>query len=80
MSALMDSNIDIVYVRLLNEGTVVLRPTLGKKIFGSVFLLIEPVDYDPEDEEWEFLPGSTVNCEYQKQKNGENLLVAKSIY
>ncbi len=29
----------------------------------NVYRILRPSDYDPEDEEWQFLPGSIVKCE-----------------
>lgn len=49
-----------VYVRLLDEGTEVARPTLAEEVEPSVYRLLPTQDYDPEDETWEFPPGSLV--------------------
>jgi len=42
-----------VYVRLLNEGTAVFRPTEALELGGGLFKLVATSDYDPEDEQWE---------------------------
>lgn len=62
-----------VYVRLLDEGTEVSRPTLALEIAPGVFELLPTEEYDPEDEHWEFPPGSRVHVEW----NGDYLLAAK---
>lgn len=59
----MVSNIEKVFVRLLDEGTNVMRPVAAQKVGGGVFHLLETLGYDPEYETWEFLPGSFVRCE-----------------
>jgi hypothetical protein len=49
-----------IYVRLLDEGTDVSRPTKGIVLGNGLFKLLPTDNYDPDDEHWEFLPGSTV--------------------
>ncbi len=67
-----------VYVRLLNEGTDVMRPTEAAQVRAGVLRLLPTDDYDPEDEHWEFPPGSVVSCE-QETREGEVILVAKAL-
>ena len=55
----MDSLID-VYVELLDEGVETWRPTKALRLGDGLFRLLEPPYYDPEDELWDFLPGSVV--------------------
>lgn len=66
-----------VYVNLLGEGTPVVRPVVARQISQSTYELQAPDDYDPEDEEWEFPPFSTVVCE-QHIRDGEQVLIAVS--
>lgn len=49
----------IVYVRLLDEGTDVWRPTA---LPDGIFQLAEPDGYDFEAEIWEFPPRAKVKC------------------
>jgi len=79
ISAAMISNTDraTVYIRLLDEGTLVFRPTQGISLGNSRFKLLPTEDYDPEDEIWEFQPGSVVECEF-RELGGEKVLVAAS--
>lgn len=77
MSGEMVSSTDAVtvFVRLLDEGTDVWRPTRAHPLPGGSYRLLPPEGYDPEDEKWEFEPGSTVTCELQA-KGGQEVLVA----
>lgn len=61
----MDSDTKTIemQVKLLNEGTNVSRPTLALDIGEGLFKLLPTPDYDPEDEAWEFVPGTTVRSE-----------------
>lgn len=63
MSAATASNTEHqVYVRLLDEGTMVYRATTGILVGADTYLLKAPLGYDKEDENWEFPPGSFVKC------------------
>ncbi len=48
------------HVRLLNEGTDVVRPVHLIDLEDGTFRVLATHDYDPNDEEWEFLPTSVV--------------------
>jgi hypothetical protein len=54
---------ETVYIQLLDEGVTCYRPTKGVRIRDMVFKILAVENYDPEDEKWEFLPGSIVRCE-----------------
>jgi len=77
MSADPASSTRLVYVRLLNEGTVVYRPAEAVVVGEGRARLVAPQDYDPEDEEWEFKPGSIVRLEVRLLE-GEEVSVAAS--
>lgn len=64
-----------VYIQLLNEGIRVYRPVPATHINGNIFKLGGDEFYDPEDEQWEFLPGSIILVEEQNL-DGEIVLVA----
>lgn len=49
-----------VYVTLLEEGTDTIRATDAIDLGNGLFKLLPTHNYDPEDEIWEFLPGSIV--------------------
>jgi len=55
-----------VYVNLLEEGVPTLRPTQAVPLGNDIYKLLPAVDYDPNDEVWEFLPSSIVRCELKK--------------
>ena len=49
-----------IYIQLLGEGTIVYRPVPALKMEHNIYK-IEGYDiHDPEDEEWEFIPGTVV--------------------
>jgi len=77
MSAEMASSTDVltVYVALLNEGTSVVRPTQAVKLGKNLYRVLPTQDYDPNDEEWEFPPGSVVECTLEN-RSGQEILVA----
>jgi hypothetical protein len=55
----------VIYIQLLDEGVDVWRPTEGEMIADMVFKVLPTENYDPEDEHWEFPPGTIVRCEKQ---------------
>ncbi len=65
-----------IYVRLLNEGTEVFRPVKANRLDCGAYRLDAPDDYAGLDEEWEFSPGSVVECE-EAIKEEKQVLVAK---
>jgi hypothetical protein len=64
-----------IYIRLLEEGTEVFRPTAAEPIGSQFFKVLRTANYDEEDEVWEFAPGSAVECE-RRQLEGAEVLVA----
>ncbi|GIX00652.1 MAG: hypothetical protein KatS3mg111_3984 [Pirellulaceae bacterium] len=78
MSAAMASNTSTIYVNLLDEGVVVLRPTQGLQLGEDEYEVLPPTDYDPDDEVWEFPPGSIVRC-IREKRDGEIILVAREL-
>jgi archaellum component FlaF (FlaF/FlaG flagellin family) len=75
MSAGMGSNTSTIYVNLLDEGTTVVRPTQGALLGNNVYRVLATPDYDPDDEHWQFPPGSIVRCVIER-RDGEDVLVA----
>jgi hypothetical protein len=78
MSAETVSSTDAVeiYIRLLNEGTDVMRPTKGIPLGSDVVQVLATADYDSAIEEWEFPPGCKVKCVLES-KGDRNVLVAR---
>jgi hypothetical protein len=54
---------DIIYVQLLNEGAVCYRPVPATRTADGTYILEGEDLYDPEDEAWEFAPGTRVYVE-----------------
>jgi hypothetical protein len=79
MSERKASNTDAVeiYVPLLNEGTDVVRPTKGIPLGGMKYQVLPTPNYSALFEEWEFPPGSIVECR-MVQREGEHVLVAQN--
>ena len=59
----MQSPLVTVYVPLLNEGTIVSRPTQAREVGVNRYELLATDNYDASDETWQFLPGSIVRCD-----------------
>lgn len=68
----------IIYIQLIEEGTKVYRPVPAIKIKNNIYEVKGFENYDPEDEVWEFSPGTFVLVEEQNL-NGENVLVAAKV-
>lgn len=64
-----------IYIRLLDEGTEVFRPTEAEPLGQGRFKVLPTADYDPEEEHWEFTPGNEV-LGVTKTLEGEAVLVA----
>ena len=71
--ARQDSVVEI-YVRLLEEGTNCSRPTQGVVLGNGLLKLLPTANYDPNDERWEFLPGSIVRAKEVRDVDGIFLL------
>jgi hypothetical protein len=66
-----------IYVQLLGEGVLTFRPVTASQVAPNIYVIEGYEAYDPEDEEWEFLPGDRVVVE-NKFFGGELILVAVS--
>ncbi len=71
----MDEKLIEVYVVLLEEGTDTIRGTQAIDLGNGLAKLLPTHNYDPEDEIWEFLPGSVVRVK-EVNNGGEKLLLA----
>ncbi len=68
-----------IYIRLLNEGVDgVSRPTMGEVIDKEkgIYKVLPTDPYDPDDEEWMFVPGTIVKCEKTVSIDGKEFLLA----
>ena len=61
-----------IYIKILNEGTLVYRPVLSEQIENDLYKVGGESFYNSDLEEWEFMPGSIV-------KVAENLLVGEMV-
>lgn len=55
-----------IYVQLLEEGTPTARPTQAVPLGNGLYKVLPTPRYDPENEIWEFVPGTVVRCEHVK--------------
>ena len=65
-----------LYVQLLDEGAPTVRPTKAEVLDNGLYKLLPTENYDPEDEIWEFLPGSTVSKKEITDIEGHSMFVA----
>jgi hypothetical protein len=63
-----------IHVRLLDEGTDCSRPTQGVVLGNGLFELLPTDNYDPDDEHWEFPPGSIVRAKEVRDGDGMHLI------
>jgi hypothetical protein len=64
-----------IYVNLLHEGTPCSRPTQALALGNGLFKLLPTPDCDPDDEHWEFAPGTVVRG-LESHREGEPCLLA----
>lgn len=68
----------VIYVQLLDEGTIVYRPVLSFQLSSNIYKVGEELSYEHKNEKWEFLPNTIVEVE-EKNLDGDNVLVAVRI-
>ena len=61
-----------IYVALLDESVDVWRPVEAEELRDGSFLIVS-ANCCPEDERWEFEPGSLVHCEVKQLADGPAL-------
>ncbi len=69
------NKIRTIYISLLNEGTSVWRPVQVIELEYNLFQIPENTEV-PEDEEWEFNPGTKVKCKEHTFTDGQTELIA----
>lgn len=67
---------ETIYIQLLDEGTFCTRPTEAEPLGDGRYRVLPTPDYDPEDEKWEFPPGSIVRKVQRKSTSGETYPLA----
>ncbi len=65
-----------IYVELPEEGSPTIRPTMAVYLGEGLYEVLSAPDYDPEDEVWEFPPGSIVRVEKRVGFDGKEYLHA----
>ena len=68
-----------IWIPLRNEGTIAAKMTKGVSLPGDEYIVIMPDEYDPQDEEWEFLPGTIVKCRKEIWSEGEILVAYEQV-
>lgn len=71
-----DFHIAKIYIPLLDEGVSVVRPTQAEWVKDDIFKVLPTDDYDPDNEHWQFPPGTLVICEPEIRED-KALLVAQ---
>lgn len=71
-------NIKTICVKLLDEGIRTAKETRALFLGDGLYCVLSAPDYDPEDEHWEFIPGSIVRCTMEKWSDKE-LLTANEL-
>jgi len=79
MSAATSSSSSKICVHLLDEGTTVVRPTQDAPLGNGIYRVLATPDYDPEDEHWEFPPGSIVRGVIEQWEGGEVLVAHEAL-
>ena len=74
----MAANKVTIYVRLLDEGTEVSRPTEALDFGSGLLKLLPTSDYESKDETSEFLRGSVVRCEKRHGNSGDYPLAIRA--
>jgi hypothetical protein len=64
-----------IYVSLLDEGVDVRRPVPALPVGDDTYVILQPDDYDPADERWEFPPGSVVVVEQRVDRSHPGMSV-----
>ena len=65
----------IIYIQLLEEGTVVYRPVLSTSIEENIYTVGGDDIYDAENELWQFPPHTIVMVEEREFSDGLALVV-----
>jgi hypothetical protein len=68
-----------IFIHLEDEGVDVWRPAKAKRLADGSYRLLAAPGYDPEDEKWEFPPGSIVRCQRRKLSGGEKLVAVRAV-
>lgn len=68
-----------IYIDLPEEESPTLCKTKAIDMGNSLYKVLPTPHYDPEDQVWEFLPGSIVRCIEKEIKIGKILLAVEKV-
>lgn len=74
---LMAPQTETIYVALLNEAAEAWRPVVAARRSGGRYEILSRND-DPDDEQWQFPPGSLVRCEERSLPQGRFLVAVEA--
>ena len=57
-----------IYVHIPEDQAY--KPVVAEVLGDNLYRILPTIDYDPEDAEWQFPPGSLVRCE-EHEYNGK---------
>lgn len=60
-----------IYIEILDEGSSCFREVPATKLSANTYLVHGEDLHDPDDEEWEFLPGTIVRVEEKILRNAD---------
>ena len=70
------TDVEKIFVRLIDEDIDVWRPVFAKYVSGDVYHIIKQ-NYERDIETWEFEPGAEVVCELRELHDGTALTAVK---
>lgn len=73
-----NTNTKTIYIPLLDEGTTVSRPTEGVLLRDNLYRVLATPNYNPDDENWQFKPGSIVHC-VEEVRDNKKILIARTL-
>jgi len=73
-----DTEHEVIYVRLLDEGTEVWRPVNAKQLAMDLYCIEE--ETVPSEENWEFRPGTVVRVKLHAGRSGEFLAAISAVH
>ena len=74
---LINPNTTEIYIQLPEDEAA--RPTQGRMIADNIYEVLPTPDYDPEDEDWEFVPGTIVRCDERDFRGKKYVLAIEKV-
>src|SRR5258707_6631795 len=71
------ADMETIYVALLEEGVDVWRPVAAHREGDSIYRITSMPS--PDDETWQFPPGSLVSCEWRELSGGSSLVAVATV-